>query len=93
MSVQDVVERYLLEAGRRDRSPDHIDARSSLFELGLLDSLGFVQLITFIEREFDVRLDDDDLTRENFETLDAIAALVARRAGRRRKADSDTSTG
>lgn len=43
---------------------------------GVIDSLGLEQLIAFIEEEFDVILDDDDLQPEHFAKLDAIVALV-----------------
>jgi acyl carrier protein len=43
---------------------------------GLLDSLAISQLVAFLEDEFDVALDDADLVAANFESLDAVAALV-----------------
>jgi acyl carrier protein len=43
---------------------------------GLLDSLAISQLVAFLEDEFDVSFDDADLVAANFESLDAVAALV-----------------
>lgn len=51
----------------------------SLVESGIIDSLGIMKLVDFIEKEFRVKVSDDDLVPENFETVDAIATLVGQR--------------
>lgn len=50
---------------------------ADLFELGL-DSLGINRLIVFLERRFKARLSDGDIVPENFRTVAALLALVAR---------------
>lgn len=55
----------------------------SLIKSGLVDSLSIAQLIAFIESEFQIQFDLDDLVAENFETLERIALLVTSRAGGR----------
>ncbi len=51
---------------------------------GSLDSLAIEQLITFLEDTFGIQIADEDTVEENFESLDALTALVEskRRAGR-----------
>lgn len=46
---------------------------------GWLDSLAAVGLIAHLERSFDLEVADEDLDIENFDSLDAITALVARK--------------
>jgi acyl carrier protein len=46
---------------------------------GVIDSVGFMQLITFIEERFQVELADDELTSEHFATVSDIAALIDRK--------------
>lgn len=47
-----------------------------IFALGYVNSLFAVQLLKFIEREFAVTLEPDDLDFDNFRTLAAMVALV-----------------
>ena len=47
---------------------------------GTLDSLGLMQLIAFIEEEFDVTIDDAEVTREHFSTVADIERLVKEKA-------------
>jgi acyl carrier protein len=55
-----------------------IDA-DPLLENGILDSLGILEVVMFIEHEFHIILNDDDLVPENFQSIESIAAFVQRR--------------
>ena len=46
---------------------------------GVLDSVGLMQLITFIEERFEIEVDDEELTSAHFGTVANIAALVDRK--------------
>jgi len=53
----------------------------SLTEEGVIDSTGVLELVTFIEEEFEIRVEDEDLVPENFETIAAMAAYISRKQG------------
>ena len=40
------------------------------------DSMSIVMLIGEIEEQFDIELDDDDITAENFATITSILSLI-----------------
>ena len=44
-----------------------------------VDSLGIEQLIEFVEEEFGVRLREEELGEEHFESVEALAALISSR--------------
>ena len=44
---------------------------------GLVASLDLVQLAVFIEEQFGVRFDNSELTVDNMDTIDQIAANIA----------------
>jgi acyl carrier protein len=46
---------------------------------GVLDSVGLMQLITFIEERFEIEVDDEELTSAHFGTVGDIATLVDRK--------------
>jgi len=48
----------------------------SLFEKGIIDSLGVLELISFIEKKFAIQVDDEELIPENFETFNKILEFV-----------------
>jgi acyl carrier protein len=55
----------------------------NLFELGIVNSLFAVQLMTFIEKTFDLEVEMDDLDIENFKSLNATTAFVTKKKARR----------
>lgn len=79
MSANQTLEKFIVEeimVGDRDVSlpPDE-----SLIANGIVDSIGILRLVAFIEENFSVVLDDIDVAPENFETINAMNSLVERK--------------
>ena len=53
-----------------------ISATTPLIELGLLDSIALVRLVSFLEQEFGVAIEWNDITPKAFDTIEKIATLV-----------------
>jgi acyl carrier protein len=47
-----------------------------LIDQGIVDSLGILSLLTFLEQKFSVKITDDELTPENFATPAAMARMI-----------------
>ncbi|MDX6266776.1 MAG: hypothetical protein QOD70_1516 [Frankiales bacterium] len=52
-----------------------------LLALGVIDSLGFVELVEQVEKRLGCRVREADITEENFGSIDAIVAYVSARGG------------
>lgn len=55
----------------------------ALIEEGVIDSLGLLEIVTYIETEFDVLVDDADVTLDIFGTVNTMAAHVSSMAAAR----------
>ena len=55
---------------------DKIDENASFQETDILDSLGFLELITFVEEKFGIEIADEELIPENFDSLQRISHFV-----------------
>jgi acyl carrier protein len=55
------------------------DPDESLFDLGLIDSFGLTTLVEELERQFGVKVPDDDLVPRKFESLNRIAEYLENR--------------
>ena len=53
-----------------------VDEDYPLLAKHVIDSLGMLKLVSLIEEEFDVEIDDDDVVPANWKTIRDIAALV-----------------
>lgn len=57
-----------------------ISDTESLLEAGVLDSMAVLQMVGFLESELGLRVADEDLTPDNFESIESIDAFVRRSA-------------
>lgn len=56
-----------------------VDVDTEIFKNRLVNSMFALRLLSFVEKEFEVQLLDDDLSPENFKTPDRLAKLVVLR--------------
>jgi acyl carrier protein len=50
---------------------------TSFLEAGILDSTGVLEVVGFLEGQFGIRVDDDELTPENLDSIASIAGYVS----------------
>ena len=50
-------------------------------QLGIIDSLGFVELVEEVQSRYGIAVEDIEITEENFGSIDAIASFVERKRG------------
>ncbi|MEV5595461.1 acyl carrier protein [Streptomyces sp. NPDC052496] len=74
---QFIEERFLVEFG------GEVTAGTDLFKAGVIDSFGYIQLMSFIEDEFALEISDDELLAEVFVSLADLDAFVAGMAEKR----------
>jgi len=47
-----------------------------LLESGLIDSLGILDVVAFLERSFNIAITDEELTPDNFANINCMASFV-----------------
>ncbi|WP_375501059.1 acyl carrier protein [Nostoc sp. DSM 114167] len=60
--------------GNHDLQPDE-----DIFALGFVNSMFAMQLVLFVEQEFQITIENDDLEFENFRTINSIVNLIERK--------------
>ncbi len=55
---------------------DTIKEDTLIFEEGIFDSLGFLSLVSYVNEEFEIEIENDELSEENFESIKAIVAFI-----------------
>ncbi len=73
-----MIERDLLEFIRTEIAYDREETLSADDQLldGVLDSLGMLRLVSFVEARYDVKIGDEDLLPEHFATASALADFL-----------------
>lgn len=76
--VKDRIKKVLVINVLKDMSAQDIENDTSLIDLGVgLDSVTTLELVVALEEEFQVTVDEGDITPEVLETVDSIAAYLA----------------
>ncbi len=86
MEHRQKIKQYLTEASVA--SKDAIQDDTLIFEQGLLDSMGLLFLVQFLQDEFNVVTQDHELDKTNFESVNAIVSYVERKTQVRVKEDT-----
>lgn len=77
ITIKEKLKSFIIQSTHADT--DKIMDDSLFFKEGLLDSMGFITLITFIEDEFEFPTSDADLIEDNFESINAITSYILRK--------------
>jgi acyl carrier protein len=72
--IRDFIETSFLFRDGRDQLAD----TESLLDAGLIDSTGILELVSYLESEFAIIVQDEDIVPENLDSVNQIAAYVER---------------
>ena len=67
-----IIEKFLLGDNSRVLNPE-----DSFLEKGIIDSTGILELVSFIEEAFSVKVEDEELIPDNLDSLNNIGIFVA----------------
>ena len=75
--TQDIlVERIRSFLVRQFPTAKNVSNDDPLLKNGVIDSLGVLEVVTFVEDEFSITVSDEDLLPENFGSVEGIAKFV-----------------
>ena len=77
MTLEQDLIKFIRENLISDGQPADIAEDEPLIDRGVIDSMGMLQLMMFIEERTGVRISDDEVTVDNFQTVARIAQMVA----------------
>jgi acyl carrier protein len=70
------IKQFIVDEFMPDVSVDELDSDFDLLTGGVVDSLGLLQVVAWLETEFDVSVDESQLGPESFRTVAAIKEYV-----------------
>jgi acyl carrier protein len=76
MTILESLEKGVLSEISFDHGKKSLGPEENLLEQGIIDSLGVMKLITFMEKTFGIQVLDEDVVPENFQSLTIMARFV-----------------
>ena len=74
-STKDTIKNFILESINIPNLQDD----DNLFESGIVNSLFAIQLMTFLEKSFNIEVTMDDLSMDNFQSINATSSFVEKK--------------
>jgi acyl carrier protein len=76
MDVQSILKDYIVTEFLHERDNAVLKDDAPLIESGIIDSMGLIRLILFIEEKFGIKIGEEELDMENFRTIGALTEFV-----------------
>lgn len=77
--MQQQIRSFILSSFLFTDDESKLKNNDSLLEQGIMDSTGVLELVAFLESQFGIKVADDELLPENLDSVDQIAAFIARK--------------
>jgi len=76
--LKDLID-YLKKGNPLIRNRKNIPLDKSLLEMGLIDSFGVIEIISYLEKKYKIRINDNEITKEKFGSLNKMSKLVSKK--------------
>ena len=79
MDLRDKIKDYIVENFLFGDADPLKDDAMSLLDNGIIDSTGVMELVAFLEGDFGLSIQDDELVPENLDSIDNLVGFVTRK--------------
>lgn len=78
-SLRLTVRKYILANHLFTDDPSALNDDESFQESRIVDSMGMIQIIQFLESSYDIKIHDEEMVPEELDSVNRIVRLVARK--------------
>lgn len=80
MSTQQKLRQFILENYMFTDDDNALKNNDSFLDMGIIDSTGIMEVIFFLEENFGIKVEDEEMVPENLDSIDNLVAFIARKA-------------
>lgn len=81
MIHRDTIRRYILENYLFTEDQGALADDASFLESGIIDSTGMMEVIFFLEENFSIRVEDEEMIPENLDSVNNLLRYIERKQG------------
>ena len=78
-AIRTALQQFIVGSFMFGREDNHLTDEDSLMEKGIIDSTGIMELVFFLEREYHIEVEDNDLLQANLDSINGIEGFVQRK--------------
>lgn len=80
MSEEAKIRDFILENFMAGEGEEALDNDSSFLEKGIIDSMGVLELVAYVEETYGIEIGDDELTPDNFDSVSKLVSYIRRKS-------------
>jgi acyl carrier protein len=79
METKNLIKKYIAENLLFSSEGFEYDDNASFLQEGIIDSMGVMELVTFVSANFGIQIDPSEVLPENFDSVNKLAAFIQRK--------------
>jgi len=79
MDIRAQIREFITDNFMMGQETDLLPDSGSLLEMGVLDSIGVLELVAYIEETYGVAIADNELVPDNLDSVDRLVAFIERK--------------
>ncbi len=76
MNIKSEIRKYIIENFLYGNDDNTLNDDVSFLENGIIDSTGVLELVSFVQEAFGIKVKDDELIPNNFDSLSKLEAYI-----------------
>lgn len=77
--IKEKVKTFIIENFLLGDISNNLNDDDSFFEKGIIDSTGVLELVSFVEKSFNVKFEDEELIPDNLDSLNKVADFILKK--------------
>ena len=80
MNIEQTIKNFIIENFIIDGNTDQLDLDQSFLESGIIDSTGILELVSFIEEQYSITLEDEELIPDNLDSVNNVVKFINKKS-------------
>jgi len=81
MSTEHTIKNFIIDNFIIDGSTTTLDNDQSFLESGIIDSTGILELVSFLEEHYTIKIEDEELIPGNLDSVNNVVGFINRKLG------------
>jgi len=78
-SIEQEVRRFVVENFLFGEDDGSLQPEDSFLDSGVIDSTGVLELVTFLEQQYEIKIDDTELVPDNLDSISRVSSFIRRK--------------
>jgi acyl carrier protein len=78
-SLEQEVRRFVVENFLFGEDDGSLKLEDSFLDSGVIDSTGVLELVTFLEQQYEIKINDTELVPDNLDSISRVSSFIRRK--------------